>query len=134
MNEQPYSVKQLAERWSCSESYICKLIFEEKLKAFHLGGTLKRITHQEVEQWESGQKNQPSGPTASDNTETFKALFEQYCADRASEGKNAAGRAGRRSATRSAISDPSTSHARSAVTIPRCAPRWAASPIRSMAS
>ena len=70
MNERPFTVKQLAERWSCSYSYIYKLIAEEKLKAFHLGGTLKRITHQEVEQWESGQKNQPSSPTASDNTDS----------------------------------------------------------------
>ena len=66
--EKPFTVKALAERWSCSGSYIYKLIAEGKLRAFHLGGVLKRVSSEEVERWENGTISQGSNPTASELT------------------------------------------------------------------
>ena len=63
-----FTVKQLAERWNVTRSYIYKQISEGKLKSFPAGGTLKRITIEEVERWEAGGENLPSSLTASETT------------------------------------------------------------------
>ena len=66
----PFTARMLAERWSCSESYIYKLIDSGKLKAFYLGGRLKRITWEEVSRWErdQGQNDQAIGLTPSESS------------------------------------------------------------------
>lgn len=47
----PYSVARLAERWSCSEGLIRKLIKQGQLKSFR-PGTLTRISAAEVARFE----------------------------------------------------------------------------------
>ena len=37
MNERPYTVKRLAERWDCSTQWIYDLIAEGRLPCFRLG-------------------------------------------------------------------------------------------------
>jgi excisionase family DNA binding protein len=63
----PFTARMLADRWSCSESYIYRLIDTGKLRAFHLGGKLKRISWEEVCRWEGSQspKSQTIAPTLS---------------------------------------------------------------------
>lgn len=61
--QKPFTVMQLAERWSCSRDAVYSMIRTGKLKAFPLGGKLLRVTAEEVKRWESG-----GGNTKSDNT------------------------------------------------------------------
>jgi excisionase family DNA binding protein len=68
MLDKPFTVKTLADRWSVSPSYIYRLIADGKLRAFHFGGTLKRITAEEVRRWESGRGDQITDLTASENS------------------------------------------------------------------
>ena len=48
----PFSVRQVAERWECSEGLVRKLIRSGALQCFRLG-TLIRISAAEVERFES---------------------------------------------------------------------------------
>jgi excisionase family DNA binding protein len=50
--DRPFSVKLLAERWSCSEAHIRNMIRRGELAAFKLGGKLLRISAEEVERTE----------------------------------------------------------------------------------
>lgn len=68
MSEKPFTPKTLAERWSCSESYIYRLMQDGRLKCFHIGGKLKRIAYQEVLLWEGSQSDQLTSPMPSENT------------------------------------------------------------------
>lgn len=54
MSDRPYSVRQLAERWGCSEKHIYNLINRGELPTFRAGGTLLRIAAGVVATWESG--------------------------------------------------------------------------------
>lgn len=63
MSDRPYSVRQLAERWGCSEKHIYNLINRGELPTFRAGGTLLRIAAGVVATWESG-----GSPTGSEST------------------------------------------------------------------
>ena len=47
-----YSPRDLAHRWQCSERHVRNLINRGELRAFHLGGKLVRVRHEDVEQFE----------------------------------------------------------------------------------
>lgn len=51
----PFSLKTLSERWGCSERTIRNMVRDGKLQAFRVGGTLFRISWEEVQKWETSQ-------------------------------------------------------------------------------
>jgi len=78
MNERPYTVATLAQRWGCSDTFIYDQIKAERLQAMRFGGKLLRIKPEAVEEYEcratlgasdaspeSGQTDRPTGTGAS---------------------------------------------------------------------
>ena len=60
-----HSVKQVAQRWNCSERTIYKMIERKELLAFKVGGKLLRVTDREIERWEraGSEQSHVSRPT-----------------------------------------------------------------------
>jgi excisionase family DNA binding protein len=54
-----FSVRELAERWSCSERTVRSLIAERRLPSFRLGVKLIRISAKGVEEYERAEGNNP---------------------------------------------------------------------------
>lgn len=54
MSERPYTVQEVADRWSVSREHVYDLIRQGRLHAFRLGGKLYRVAAAEVERWASG--------------------------------------------------------------------------------
>lgn len=55
LNERPYSVVTLAERWGCTEGHVRNLIRRHELRCFRLGDKLIRILAEDVERYERGE-------------------------------------------------------------------------------
>ena len=53
MGERPFTVQELAERWSCAPESVYVLIRSKRLAAFTIGGKLLRVRPEEVERWEN---------------------------------------------------------------------------------
>jgi excisionase family DNA binding protein len=73
----PFSVKTLSERWGCSERTIRNMLKEGKLRSFVVGGTLIRISHEEVEKWETNQNlsgTEENSQSASPKTDADSAV------------------------------------------------------------
>jgi excisionase family DNA binding protein len=68
-DKKPFTPKSLAARWSCSGSYIYRLMADGKLKFFRVGGKLKRISYNEVIRWEENPDHLPTNHTTSENTD-----------------------------------------------------------------
>ncbi len=70
MTEKPMTVPELAERWGCNEDYVHEMIESGRLRAFTLGGKIRRgncrITHTAVSEFLS--------PPAADHVELETAL------------------------------------------------------------
>lgn len=69
MSDRPYSVRQLAERWGCSDKHIYNLINRGELPTFRAGGTLLRIAAGVVAAWESGGSHTGLDHTGLDHSE-----------------------------------------------------------------
>jgi excisionase family DNA binding protein len=69
MSDRPLTVAQLADRWSCSRRHIYNLIDRDELHIFRAGGTLFRISWDEVRRWENGGSPTRSEFTASESSE-----------------------------------------------------------------
>ena len=71
MRERPYTIQELAERWSCTAEAIYALIRhpDNPLPAFKVGGKLWRVRAEIVAQWESDGGNTKSESTGSELSE-----------------------------------------------------------------
>ena len=75
MRERPYTIQELAERWSCTAEAIYALIRhpDNPLPAFKVGGKLWRVRAEIVDQWENDGGSTRSGSTGSEPSETSTA-------------------------------------------------------------
>lgn len=63
-----YSIKTLAERWSCDHKTIRRMIERGDLPTFRTGAKLLRIRGEDVERWENSGGSTKSANTGSDTS------------------------------------------------------------------
>lgn len=66
LNQRPFTPKELAKRWQCSEKHVRNLVLRGALESFRIGKMI-RVTPEAVEDYECGSKSSeaniaPSGP------------------------------------------------------------------------
>ncbi|MBF0251663.1 MAG: helix-turn-helix domain-containing protein [Alphaproteobacteria bacterium] len=64
LEQRPYTPKELATRWQCSERHVRKLVQKGELPCFRLGNLI-RVTPEDVEQYECGSNSIEQGTTPS---------------------------------------------------------------------
>ena len=88
MDRKPYKVKELADRWSCSQETVYARIRSGELSAFTIGGKLYRVLASEVERWESGGGSTQSASSGSGHSGTDKAGLKPSSAGGTSTERN----------------------------------------------
>jgi excisionase family DNA binding protein len=71
INERPYTVKSLAERWDCSRDVVYDMLTGGRLQGFKLGGMKSswRIAAAEVQRFESGASTASTDSNSDSSTE-----------------------------------------------------------------